>query len=81
MSKPNLFLYSDLGTSGDGSARMVWVPNLADFRKATGAKWGIRAAGGDEPQCLAILPEGYKPTGNLADCSAVFQRKHRFVIQ
>ncbi len=79
MAKPDLFCYSDMGVT-DGNARIAWVAGKSDFTKQTGAKWGVRVAGGDDETALALMPAGYKPTGNLAHFPAVFQRKSRLSI-
>ena len=78
-ARPDLFCYSDMGYT-DGKARIAWVASKSDFTKQTGATWGVRVAGGDDPAALALLPKGYKPTGNLAFDAAKFQRKARLSI-
>lgn len=79
MAKPDIYCYSDMGVT-DGSVRIAWVESKAAFTKATGATWGVRCAGGDDATALAVLPAGYKPTGNLANHPAVFVRKSKLQI-
>jgi hypothetical protein len=79
MSKPSLYFYTDWGQT-NGQPLQAWSPDLGTFRKTTGAKWGVRVCGGDEPDCLKLLPEGYRPTGPLAHDPAVFARKSKLSI-